>query len=65
MAMTGRDPRTAHIIRKCYHMVYNAKSLGFRLWFGGGLILGFRTTYAMEPIADSSGQTGVSDQFMK
>jgi hypothetical protein len=46
-------------------MVYNAKALGFRLWFGGGLILGLGAADAMEPIADSSEETNVSDQLFK
>lgn len=65
MAMSRRDPRAARIMRKRYHMVYNAKALGFRLWFGGGLILGFGAADAMEPIADSSEETNVSDQLFK
>lgn len=65
MAMLGRDPRAAQLMRKRYHMVYNAQSLGFRLWFGRRFILGFGAADAMEPIADSSEGTGVSDQFIK
>lgn len=44
-------------MRKRYHVVDDAQSLGFCLGFGGGFVLGFGAADAMEPVADPRKQS--------